>query len=223
LYAPAVAGAESTESVGVTLSTIDPAATDVTEAVNGSPVPGAPAFVIETVAPVSKVPPVLVRVTVVAGEPSQIDAGLIELTTGAAFMLSTPGSAAEVPLSSVKVALNEPAAVVPWFVAMLAVPVVELVSTTCVNVTPVAELARLTGPPSSAKPLPVKATVPVPPAPIAAGVVVKPLSVGAVSAPASVAIANGSAAAASKAPAARAFTKWRCIRRGLFMVNSLHS
>jgi hypothetical protein len=38
-------------------------------------------------------------------------------------------------------------------------------------------------------------------------------------APAAVAIAIGSAAAASKAPAARAFTKWRCIRLGLFIVN----
>jgi hypothetical protein len=44
-----------------------------------------------------------------------------------------------------------------------------------------------------------------------------------VAALAAVAMARGSAAAASKAPAASAFTKWRCIRRGLFMVNSLHS
>ncbi len=40
---------------------------------------------------------------------------------------------------------------------------------------------------------------------------------GTVTAPAEVAIANGSAAAASKAPAAAALTKWRCIRLGLFI------
>jgi hypothetical protein len=47
--------------------------------------------------------------------------------------------------------------------------------------------------------------------------------VAGVAAPAAVAIAIGSAAAANKAPAASAFTKWRCIRLGLFIVNSLHS
>jgi hypothetical protein len=50
-----------------------------------------------------------------------------------------------------------------------------------------------------------------------------PVIVGAVAAPADEAIAIGSAAAANKAPAASAFTKWRCIRLGLFIVNSLHS
>jgi hypothetical protein len=52
---------------------------------------------------------------------------------------------------------------------------------------------------------------------------VKVTVVGAGAAPAAVAIASGSAAAANKAPAASAFTKWRCIRLGLFIVNcSIH-
>jgi hypothetical protein len=55
------------------------------------------------------------------------------------------------------------------------------------------------------------------------GVAVVNAMVGAVKAPAAVAIAIGNAAATSKAPVAMTFTKWRCIRRGLFMVNSLHS
>jgi hypothetical protein len=47
--------------------------------------------------------------------------------------------------------------------------------------------------------------------------------VGDGAAPAAVAIARGSAAAANKVPAANAFTKWRCIRLGLFIVNcSIH-
>jgi hypothetical protein len=197
------------------------AETEVTDAVKGSPT-GEVAFVMATVAPVSK--PVPVMVTVVAAVPSQIPVGEIAVIVGAALTFKTPASAVEVPLSSVKVTLYEPAAVVACVVVTVAVPVVELVSLTLVKETPVAPTAvRLTGPPSSAKPLPVKETVPEPPAPIAAGVVVKPLRVGAVSAPASVAIARGNAAAASKAPAASALTKWRCIRRGLFIVNcSIH-
>src|ERR1700679_205500 len=106
---------------------------------------------------------------------------------------------------------------------MSAVPALVLVSATLVNVTPVAVVAKVAAPPSYAKPVPEKATVPEPPAPIAAGVVVKPVRTGGDAAPAAVAIAIGNAAAASKAPAASAFTKWRCIRRGLFIVNcSIH-
>jgi hypothetical protein len=74
------------------------------------------------------------------------------------------------------------------------------------------------------------ATVPVEPLAIVlavapCGVKLTDVKVGAggVTAPATVAMAIGSAAAASKAPAASAFTKWRCIRLGLFIVNSLHS
>jgi hypothetical protein len=81
----------------------------------------------------------------------------------------------------------------------------------------------VTLPPSAAKPVPVIATVPVAPWPNASPVPgVKTTLVGTGAAPAAVAIAIGSAAAASKAPAAKAFTKWRCIRLGLF-INSLHS
>jgi hypothetical protein len=59
--------------------------------------------------------------------------------------------------------------------------------------------------------------------PVPDGVKAAEVIAGVVAALAAVAIAIGSAAATSKAPAASAFTKWRCIRRGLFMVNSLHS
>jgi hypothetical protein len=55
------------------------------------------------------------------------------------------------------------------------------------------------------------------------GVKASAVIAGSVEAPATEAMAIGSAAAASKAPAASAFTKWRCIRLGLFIVNSLHS
>jgi hypothetical protein len=68
------------------------------------------------------------------------------------------------------------------------------------------------------------ATVEVPPFPPQVATVVQNVIPEIVSAaPAAVAITIGSAAAASKAPAAIAFTNWRCIRRGLFIVNSLHS
>lgn len=87
---------------------------------------------------------------------------------------------------------------------------------------------NVTFPPSLIKPVPVIATVPWAPAPtllvaVPSGVKATAVTAGRVVAPATEAIARGSAAAANKVPAANAFTKWRCIRRGLFIVNSLHS
>jgi hypothetical protein len=108
------------------------------------------------------------------------------------------------------------------------VPATEVdVSLVSVKVAPGAVDVTVTLPPSAAKPVPVIVNVPVAPWPKlfvavpwgenAMEVIVPP------AAPATVAIAIGNAAAASKAPAASAFTKWRCIRRGLFIVNcSIH-
>jgi hypothetical protein len=114
--------------------------------------------------------------------------------------------------------------------AKFAVAVVAEVSATELKVTEPAVQAAVNEaePPSLTKLVPVMVAVPEAPAPIA--LVVAPCGVndtavtaGVVTALATVAMAKGSAAAASKAPAASDFTKWRCIRRGLFMVNSLHS
>jgi len=116
--------------------------------------------------------------------------------------------------------------------AKFAVRPVVLVSTTPENVTPGALVVIVALPPSPAK-VPVTAAVPDAPEPKYEFAVVVPpegvvskvtsVTVSVPAAPATVAKAIGSAAAASKAPAAMAFTKCRCIRRGLFIVNSLHS
>jgi hypothetical protein len=79
--------------------------------------------------------------------------------------------------------------------------------------------------PSPANPVPVMVKVPEAPVPMASvpeGEKTTPPGTN-VEAPATVAIVIGKAAATSTAPTANAFAKWRCIRRGLFMVNSLHS
>ena len=103
--------------------------------------------------------------------------------------------------------------------------VVDAVSVPAAKATPVPVSVKF--PPSPANPTPVTVTEPVEPAPMVLpapeGVNTAEVIAGVAAALAAVAIANGSAAAASKAPAASALTKWRCIRRGLFMVNSLHS
>jgi hypothetical protein len=100
-----------------------------------------------------------------------------------------------------------------------------LVSTTLVNVTPVMLEVMVALPPSPANvgADAVSVKVPESPGPVLVFCDVENWAVYTVAAPAAVAIAIGSAAAASKAPAANAFTKWRCIRLGLFIVNSLHS
>jgi hypothetical protein len=168
------------------------------------------------------VKPVPVRTTVVGPFPSLKVAGAIEVIVGAAFTVKALASV-EVPLSSVTVRLYVPG-VVDEVEANVPVTLVA-VSPVSVKVAPGAVEVTVTLPPSAAKVVPV--TVNVPEAPSPKVFVAVPCGENAtdvtVVAPAAVAIARGSAAAASKAPAASAFTKWRCIRRGLFMVNSLHS
>jgi hypothetical protein len=224
-----VAGAEFAAFVGVTLKTIEVALTDVIEDVNDVP---STAFVIETFAPVAKPEPVMV--TGVAEAASHTDEGLIPPPeiTGAASRTAAEGNDAVGPFASVRIAEHVDAAV-PVAVK-LAVPVVAEVSATVLKVKVLAPVHVATKvsfvAPLSANPVPVKVTVPVePPALRPVEFEVAPAGVNAIAvkdpaaALAAVAIANGSAAAASKAPEASALTKWRCIRRGLFMVNSLHS
>jgi hypothetical protein len=153
-----------------------------------------------------------------------LDGVRAEETEGSPYTVNAPVSV-PVPLSSVVVM-----AYVPGTVAVVdaksPVRSVPEMSTTFVNVTPGAVVVTVALPPSPAK-APATSNVPDAPVPMYAALdppammKVTPLTVSA--APAAVAIAIGSAAAASKAPAARAFTKWRCIRLGLFIVNSLHS
>jgi hypothetical protein len=132
----------------------------------------------------------------------------------------TPGSVkfnAVTPASVLAVSVSEkvPVRVV---VELVSVPV----STRSASLAPV----RVQVPPSPVKFVPVTVTVPdVPTATEPVFVVEKTtdVTVAGEAALAVVAIAIGNAAAASKAPAASAFTKWRCIRRGLFIVNcSIH-
>jgi hypothetical protein len=221
---PAVAGAPPEGFVGVTLKTIEVAVDEVTVAVR--PVPST----VEANETLGEAKPVPVMVTVVGAEPSHTEAGLIAEIVGGASTVMAAASEALVPFASTSTTEQDPATVPVS--AKSAVAVEEDVSVTEVNATatPVVHVAVNVSfvAPLLAKPVPVIAAVPDEPAPMALavapwGVNATAVTVGAVAAPATEAIAMGSAAAASKAPAAIAFTKWRCIRRGLFMVNSLHS
>jgi hypothetical protein len=100
----------------------------------------------------------------------------IAVAVGSALTVKTPLAADAVPLSSVSVALPEPgvAAVVE---EKLAVPDVALVSVTLENVTPDTVVAKLTAPPSKAKPEPVKIKEPEAPAPKASGATIFTVSV----------------------------------------------
>jgi hypothetical protein len=112
-----------------------------------------------------------------------------------------------------------------------AVPFVEDVpSDALLKVTPVAFVVKVTTPPSWANPVPVNVKAPDAPAPKETPAVCVPppvvvlnacteVRVGAVAAPALDATANGNAAAINKAPAARAFTPCRGIRRKVFTRN----
>jgi hypothetical protein len=160
---------------------------------------------------------------------SAIDGELVavltaEVTEGSPYTVNAPVSVA-VPPPSVTVTAYEPGTVAEVD-AKLPVTVVPVVFTTLENVTPGAVVVTVVVPPRPAK---VPPTEKVPEAPWpkygtfwAPPEMLKVAPVITSAAPAAVAIAIGSAAAASKAPAARAFTKWRCIRLGLF-INSLHS
>jgi hypothetical protein len=177
-----------------------------------------------TFAPVTKPVPVMTSVvTGIVGVESTAPVTLSDETVGAGFTVTAPANVAT-PLSSVTVRLYEPGTVAD-VEAKFAVAVVVADSAPLVKVRPGAVEVTVTFPPSLANPVPVIVTTPeapvpnwpAPPGAKDAEVIVPP------AAPATPAMAIGSAAAASKAPAASAFTKWRCIRRGLFMVNSLHS
>jgi hypothetical protein len=170
-------------------------------------------------------------VTVVGPVPSQILAGLnVPMVGAASTVIAVAVGVAWAPPSSVMASVHV-AAAVPAEVNEAVAVVVE-VSTTLVKVY-VSELGVQTAaseaaPPSLMKFVPVMATVPVAPAPTLlavapCGVIDTAVTAGKPAAPATEAIAIGNAAAASKAPAASAFTKWRCILRGLFIVNcSIH-
>ena len=227
-YAPVVAAAEFAAFVGVTLRTIEVALTDVTDDVNVVP---STWFVSATVAPAAKLAPVIV--TVVGGVDSHTEAGLIAPIVGAASRRAAAGNDAVGPFASVRIAEHVAAAVAVPVAVKLAVPVVAEVSVTELKTkVPAVQLATKVSfvAPLLAKPVPVKVAVPTLPAVLTpVEFDVAPAGVNAIdvkepaAALAAVAIANGSAAATSKAPEASALTKWRCIRRGLFMVNSLHS
>jgi hypothetical protein len=140
----------------------------------------------------------------------------------------TPDASVAVPALSVTVMPYVPATVADVDAKLPVTVAAPELSITLENVSPGAVDVTVTFPRSPAKaplivkvpeaPLPKKGWLTVVPGEAAENVTELIES----AAPAAVAIAIGSAAAASKAPAAKAFTKWRCIRLGLF-INSLHS
>jgi hypothetical protein len=237
VYAPMVAGRPVTEFVGSTVTVrlvalpkvADPWTPVVTLPAVNAPVAELAlarvvpfvAFVIATVAPETKPAPVTVTVVAVAVARSTRDAGLTEVNAGSA-LTTIALATVTVPPSSVIEMLYVPGTVADVD-AYFAEAAVALDSAAPLNVRPGAFDVMVTLPPSLIKPVPVIATLPEAPLPNALAVPgVNTTVTPAGAAPADVAIAIGSAAAASKAPAAKAFTKWRCIRLGLF-INSLHS
>jgi hypothetical protein len=175
-------------------------------------------------------PAPLMVMTVEAGVvTSASDAVLVGVSAeeidGSPYTVNAPVSV-PVPLSSVVVTAYVPGTVADVD-AKSPVRTPAVLSTTFENVIPGAVVVTVALPPSLANaPFTVKvpeAPVPMKPAFVTPPVMLNVTLVTVSAAPAAVAIAKGSAAAASKAPAASAFTKWRCIRLGLFIVNSLHS
>jgi hypothetical protein len=240
VYVPGVADAPSTKFSGVTETVNDEdgeAVVPAVPAVSFTPVNFVPSTVLvrnTTGAPTKE--PARTTDSGVKAAVSAIDAGVAEVTDGAAFTVNAPASV-PVPSLSVTVMGYEPG-VVAEVDANEPVRVVPVVSEIPEKVTPgavVVTVAIVSPSPAKAPameklpdaPAPkyesCPAIVVVPPSPPHPAVVQKYTEVTVSAAPAAVAIAIGSAAAASKAPAASAFTKWRCIRLGLFIVNSLHS
>jgi hypothetical protein len=176
-----------------------------------------------TVAPLTK--PVPVTVSNCVAVPAVNVAGESVATVGAGVTTSAPANGVGVTtLSSVSETVYVPG-VVAAVDAKLAVPAVVEDSMTLVKVTPGAVVERLTFPPSLTRLVPVNEIVPVAPDPMikepAVGVISVTLAraAGVPAALASVAAANGSAAASITAPAARALTMWRGIRRKVFIKN----
>jgi hypothetical protein len=243
VYVPGVAAEPPTDFVGVTLNSRfvgESAPFETTVA--AAPVKVVPLTVLVSVtvgcaavvavsSVVSKPDPV--TVSVVAPLPSLREAGAIgptEAIDGSAYTVKAFATVFDVPLSSVSVTLYVPGAT-ELVDEKFAVAVVVLVaSAPPLNVTPVAFVVIVTLPPSCAKPVPENANVPDAPAPKEVPAVCEPppavvltavtaVRVGAVVAPAVDATANGKAAAINKAPAARAFTPCRGIRRKVFTRN----
>jgi hypothetical protein len=179
----------------------------------------------------SKPEPVMVSTTAVFPDVSAIDGWLSEVTVGAEFTVKALANV-DVPASSVIVRLYEPGTVAD-VEEKYADAVVEggVASAAPVNVTPGAFVVTVTLPPSPAN-VPARKNSPDAPVPKDVPVVCVPLpSSPAVvltdvtdvrevpAAPALDATANGNAAAINMAPAARAFTPCRGIRRKVFTRN----
>lgn len=240
VYVPGVADAPSTKFFGVIETVNDAdgeAVVPVVPAVSVTPVNFVPSTVLvrdTTGAPTKE--PARTTDSGVKAAVSAIVAGVAEVTVGAAFTVNAPARV-PVPWLSVTVMGYEPGVVaeVDENEPVMVVPVVSEIPEKVTPGAVVVTVAIVSPSPAKAPVGPVMVKLPdaplpknaeavvVPPSPPQPAVVQNVTEVTVSAAPAAVAIAIGSAAAASKAPAASAFTKWRCIRLGLFIVNSLHS